>query len=291
MKNSLRKIFLTLGCVAALAASAAKPNVYFDYFWYPAQGVTSHWVENLRNNIIEASSELKRVNIIDVDSQPALQIEEERRHLDNAAAGEDLDRMAVMTQEGANYLVNGRVTSWLIKEHKKTDGTIDYYSAEVNVTLKVIDPSNGTLLGTKNLSLGTGFNPMDMCTGSSPDDASSDVGKVAKRKIRNFIEDSFKISGPVLEIAEEKKDEAKKLYLGVGSEDGVADGILFTIAVEREVAGRKSMKAIGEVKVKDVEGADLSLVEVKKGGKEILAAIKAGQTLTANSKARGNNPW
>ena len=58
--------------------------------------------------------------------------------------------------------------------------------------------------------------------------------------------------------------------------------------IEKEVAGRKVNKLIGEVKVEAVEAGDLSLCKVTKGGKEINAAINENRTTSVVSKVNGN---
>ncbi|MDE7025009.1 MAG: hypothetical protein K2O88_03910 [Paramuribaculum sp.] len=266
----------------SFSANAAKPNVYIDYFRH-AEDIDKNWVESVRSNVIEGIHVLNRVNLIDVDSSDALKVEADRRNQSNADAGGDMDRMAVMIQQGANYLIDGNVASIDVLKKKTDDGSI-YYTAKINFTLKVINPNDGTLVGSHNYILG---NAIISPTGNTPDDVVLKVAQLAKKDVRKFIEESFKLEGSVLEISEEKKDEAKMLYISIGAADGVAKDAEFEVCVSREVAGRKSNKVIGLVKVKDVEGDDISLCEVKKGGKEILAASKAGQTLNIKSKPKG----
>ncbi|MCC8113065.1 MAG: hypothetical protein LIP03_03550 [Bacteroidales bacterium] len=90
----------------------------------------------------------------------------------------------------------------------------------------------------------------------------------------------------MLELDEVKKDEAKKLYIGVGELLGVKKDVTFDVCVIREVAGRPSRKVIGEIKVTEVAGDDISLCEVKKGGKEIYAAVNGDQKVVAIVKPK-----
>ena len=104
--------------------------------------------------------------------------------------------------------------------------------------------------------------------------------------MRELVESAFRIEGFVLEISETKKDEAKEVYISIGSDNGVGPDAYFDACIEREIAGRKSAKVIGTLKVKNVEGGDLTLCEVKKGGKEIKQAIDGGQKVVVKSKAK-----
>lgn len=102
-----------------------------------------------------------------------------------------------------------------------------------------------------------------------------------------MVDDAFKIQGKILEISETKKDEAKEVYISIGSDHGVGAGTYFEACLERTIQEHKSFKLIGELKVKNVESENLTLCEVKKGGKEIKAAIDGGQTVIVRTKNKG----
>lgn len=259
------------------AEAKGKPSVYIDYFTRSTD-VPFVWVEGLRNHVIEGIQKMDRVILIDVDSQSALRVEKDRRESADTSTGEDndMDRVAAMSQLGANYIIEGFVSSMSTKKEKLDDGTI-YYSASVAYTLKVINPKDGTLVGTKTLKHGEGIT--DVCTGSTPDEAISKACAKAVKGVREFVDENFKMEGTILEISAEEKGEAKELYISLGSDNGVGDGAYFAVFVARQVAGRSSFKEIGRLKVKAVEGGDLTLCEVKKGGKEIKEAVDAKQNV------------
>jgi len=70
-----------------------KPNVFIDYFWHP-KNMSADEAEQLRNNVIQVINETYRVNLIDVDSNSALQIEKARRESGDIAGDDDLERMS-----------------------------------------------------------------------------------------------------------------------------------------------------------------------------------------------------
>ena len=240
-----------------------KPNVFIDYFYRPSS-VKAAWADNLRSCVIEGINATARVELIDASTKETLRLEEERRNSENVVSGGDLERLKVMTTEGANFLITGTVTSIATEKKKLDDGT-PYYSATCAYTLKVINPSNGKLVSTKNFKHGDGI--LNSVTGDTEDEAVSKVCRQAVKTMRELVESAFRIEGYVLEISESKKDEAKELYISIGSDNGVGPDAYFDACIEREIAGRKSNKVIGFLKVKNVEGGDLTLCEVKKGGK------------------------
>lgn len=281
---SMKGILLFVVCVFCTVSAAAqeeggKPNVFIDYFTRPSS-VPFLWTENLRSCVIEGIIATGRVELIDVDSKDALNIEKERRESGETVAGNDMDRLKVMTNEGANYLIQGTVTSISTDISKLKDGTT-YYTATCAYTLKVINPNDGKLVSTKTFKHGDGIT--NGVTADTEEEAVSKVCRQAVKAMRELVEAAFKVQGTILEISAEKKGEAKEVYISIGSDHGVGEGAYFSACIERKVAGRTSQKEIGQLKVKNVEGGDITLCEVKKGGEEIKKAIDAGQTVVVKS--------
>lgn len=267
-------------------AAKGKPNVFIDYFWRPNE-VSFTWAENLRSCVIEGISATGRVELTDVDSNSALAIEKSRRESEDISSGDDMDRLKVMTSEGANFLIQGRISSIATDINKTSDGTY-YYSATCAYTLKVINPDGGKLVSTKTFKHGDGIT--NLVTANTEEEAVAKVCKQAIKAVRELVDDAFKIQGTILEISEVKKDEAKEVYISIGSDHGVGDGAFFSACIERPVAGgRTSQKEIGQLKAKTVEAGDLTLCEVKKGGKEIKAAIDGGQTIVVKTMPKPQN--
>lgn len=285
MKKFLLRAIMLMFCVGSALSgysqeeTAGKPNVFIDYFTR-STSVPFLWAENLRSCVIEGINNTNRVDLIDVDSQDALRVEQARRESGELSDGNDMERLAVMTQQGANFLIQGTVTSITTSTSKLDDGTI-YYTATCAYTLKVINPKDGKLVSTKTFKHGDGI--MDGVTGDTKDEAVSKVCKKAIKAVRELVEDAFKLQGTILEIAVEKRDKAEEVYISLGAAHGVGPDAWFSVCVARTVAGRQSLKEIGRLKVKDVEGDDLTLCEVKKGEKEILAAFKGGQELVVKN--------
>ena len=135
--------------------------------------------------------------------------------------GGDMERLKVMTTEGANFLIQGYVTSMATEKKKLDDGTV-YYGATCAYTLKVINPSNGKLVTTKTFKHGDGI--INLATGNTEDEAIAKVCRQAIKAVRKLVDDAFKIQGKILEISETKKDEAKEVYISIGSDHGVGAG-------------------------------------------------------------------
>lgn len=265
----LRVAFLLFFVCGAMSVSAqkqteGKSSVFIDYFAHPSN-VKDSWAEALRSKVIEGIQETNRVLITDVDAEDALRVEKARRENGELSAEGDASRLAVMTQLGANYLLQGTITSLSVDHKRSDDGKSEWYAAVVNYTLKVVDPKNGTTIASKTFKHGESV--AEMATGDTPDAAAVDVAKFARKAVRALVDEAFKLNGTILEISATKGAEAKQVYISLGSAHGVDGKARFKVFELRTVAGRNSRKEIGELKVSAVEGEDLTLCDVVKGGK------------------------
>lgn len=276
-------VLSSVGCFSAQAQdeTTSKPNVLIDYFWRPSN-VSFNVAEQLRNYVIEGITATHRVELIDVDSQDALKIEQARREEGVDSEG-DLERLKVMSQAGANFLIQGRITS-LVVEKKTTDKGGVYYTAVLSYTLKCINPNDGKLVHSQTFKYGGEL--LNLETSNTADEAVVKACRSAVKAVKSFVDASFPVFGKVLEVDQVKKDEVKTMFISVGENAGVNAKDKFSLNILREIAGRKSLKQIGECEVKAVEGEDISLAEVKKGGKELKAALDAGQTVVVKSMVK-----
>lgn len=287
MKFSFLKLAALLLClVSTLTVSAqkqteGKKTLYVDYF-SRSSDVPFAWAEQLRGVVIEGIQQLNRVVLIDVDTQDALKVEKKRRESGQLSADGDMSRLSAMSELGANYILQGTVTSFSTSKKQSSDGKSVYYDATVAYTLKVVDPSNGTTLATKTFKHGQGIADMNTI-GDTPDEAATNVANYARKAVRALVDEAFKLGGTILEINQEKNGEAKQVYISLGTDHGVSAKSNFKVYVLRKVAGRDSRKEIGELKVNAIEGADITLCDVKKGGKEIKQAMDSQQKIEVES--------
>ena len=147
-------------------------------------------------------------------------------------------------------------------------------------TLKVINPKNGTLIGTKTFQ----HSGLTGGTGGNKEEAIANTIKSAVYSMRDFVDEYFKMEGTILEVNSEKKGKAEEVYINLGSMNGVKEAQKFTVYAIREVAGREAKKEIGRLTVKAVEGDDISLCKVQKGGEEIMKAIRDEQPIKIVSR-------
>lgn len=285
-------LFMFFGYAAAQDEPKGKLNVYVDYF-NRTNNTPFIWAEALRNAVIEGIQKTNRVNIIDVDNQEALSIEKSRREQENAVAGDDMDRMKVMVEEGANLILNGLVNDISVKKLVGDKGNVSYL-ASISYTLKVIDPSNGTTVYTETFKIpgNLGLIPNPMVYGDTEDEAVHKLfGNIPgipsiQGQMKKFVDKAFPIIGTVADLDKTKGSEVQTLYINLGEINGMAKGAKLSVFLKKIVAGKEAFRNIGEIEVEAVEGDELSLCKVKKGGKEIYEAFQAGQELRVKSAAK-----
>lgn len=290
----MKRIFLSISILLAVVAAfnmqaqdapKGKINVFIDYF-SRGSGISPVHTEGLRNALMDGITSSNRVNLRDVDAQSALKIEADIRNSDNASFGDDPERLRVMTQEGANLLIQGIVTSLDSREIPSSSGGASSYGATIVYTLKVINPNNGLTVLTKTLKhtseMGGGIdNPLE--TKATKEEAiQKQIGKAVKAG-KKFAEEAFPIVGRIVEIDRSERNQAKTCYINLGSDNGIAKKQKLTVRLKRIIAGEESLREIGEVEVVDVESKSLSLCKVTRGGTEILDAFKADQELVVLS--------
>ena len=284
MRRLLTILTLTL-CFAGIATAQDEPkgklNVFIDYF-SRTQSTPFIWAETVRSAVIEGISKTNRVNLIDVDANGALAIEKERREDGSTVAGEDINRMKVMTQEGANLLIQGIVNDVSIKESILSSGS-KCYKSSISVTLKVIDPANGITTFTQTFKVPNMGEELILLCSDTDDQAVQQTAGLLVGRMKKFVEDAFPTEGKVLELDEVNGNKVKTLYVNLGKANGVAKGAKFEVRIKRTIGGKISLKEIGKIEIQDVENDDLSLCKVKDGAQEIYDAFKSGQELIIRS--------
>ncbi len=249
---------MTVLLVFAMSAFAAKETVQVNQFT-GASNVSQDELSMVRDAVVMAFSDKGRFIILD------------------AATGAD--------GATAKYAVDGKVNPivYTYTTTKNDDGTVSKtYTAPVSVTLTVVDLATGATKSSVIVDSNKGFfgdlNPVDIFKEETAytqaialKNATMYMTKTGK-KLPKWIEENFPATGSILELDEVKGDDVKTAFISLGSQDGMVKGQKFTVKLKTTVANRTRFKEIGEAQCEAVEGEDISLVKIKKGGKEIFKA-------------------
>lgn len=282
-RKAMKKILLliVLGIIASYTyaqnAEEGKEKVYIDYFTH-SSNISKTMAEALRSKVIEGIHEMKRIILIDVDSDEALKKEALRRQQESAM-GDVTARSEEMTTLGAKYLIQGQIASMTATQKKDSDGKI-YYKGSVSYTLKVVDPSNGTLKGTKTFT----HEGLTGGSGDTKEKAILETLDYVKYSIEDFVNEYFRLKGIIVQVEEVKKGKAKTAYIDLGTLKGAKKGVRFDIFKEEIIAGDTSLVEIGQLRIKEVVSPRRSLCKVTKGEEEIYKNSQEGKQMIVVSR-------
>lgn len=203
-------------------------------------------------------------------------------------------RLNTLRTHGGKYVVQGDIEFVDIRRISRNgsrgvrsrNGSDAEYDARIGYTLRLIDISTGEILGqtTADPKVGSVHT-------SSPEKSMESVTGRAANEMRRMLIDNISITGQLLEVLTTKMkkgvEEAKTVAVNVGSSNGAASGVKFDVCISRNIAGHRVTDKIGIIKISEVKGTDISYAEVKKGGAQILSAIRKGAKLTIKSSKAG----
>jgi curli biogenesis system outer membrane secretion channel CsgG len=293
----LKRIFICVALIFSAVSmfaqdnSSAKATVIVDYFYVGGHVRNNEykWVDMLRNDIIHELVSTGRVTVVDAANEASLNYAPLGYNETNAN-----NRLNTLRTHGGKYVVEGdidyvdirRISNNNSRGVRSKNGDDAVYDTRIGYTLRLIDISTGEILGQ------TKSDPEDGSVHtSSPEKSMETVTGRAATAMRRMLINDIAITGQVLEVINTKAkkgvEEAKTVAVNVGTGNGAAEGVKFDVFISREIAGHKVSDKIGQIKISEVKGQDISYADVRKGGADILAAMRSGAKLTIKSSKAG----
>lgn len=189
------------------------------------------------------------------------------------------DGLQVAPNDETNIIVDGTInyisiTRELKMASNKRDRVPQFY-AQIGLTLNVKDAVTGTVINSQVFEV----NKSGWSWVNSNDTAIKKALESLRKKIGKYYDTAYPYTAHILERGVEKKDKQKELYIDLGAIHGLQEGTHFDVYIIGSIGGKETRKQIGRLKVKSIEGDEVSLCKVSSGGKDIKAAIDAGQNL------------
>ena len=189
------------------------------------------------------------------------------------------DGLQVAPNDETNIIVDGTInyisiTRELKLASNKRDKIPQFY-AQIGLTLNVKDAVTGTVINSQVFEV----NKSGWSWVNSNDTAIKKALESLRKKIGKYYDTAYPYTAHILERGIEKKDKQKELYIDLGAIHGLQEGTHFDVYIIGSIGGKETRKQIGRLKVKSIEGDEVSLCKVSSGGKDIKAAIDAGQNL------------
>lgn len=155
-----------------------------------------------------------------------------------------------------------------------------YYRGLVSVTVNLKDARDGTVVNSHTFNI----TDSDLSWIGSTEKAMSNALEYLSSKIEKYYNSAFPLYASIVEGGNVKKDKQKEVYIDLGEPDGVYKGMQFDVFVVKTIAGKEAKTMIGRLKIEEVEGDEISLCKVTKGGDRIKPALEEGQTLLITSR-------
>ena len=168
-----------------------------------------------------------------------------------------------------------------ISTTKKTEQSSDkkktntYYKALIGSTLHIKDAGNDQVVASPTFNI----SETDLSWVETADGALMKALDRLSSRITAYCNRWLPLTANILEGAREKKDKQKEVYIDLGESEGAYKGLHLAVYAVKTVAGKEAKRQIGKLKIEEVQGDDVSLCKVQSGGKDIKAAIDAGENL------------
>lgn len=265
----MKKLLVCLMALCSIGVFAKKQVVYVEYFSYSAE-IGDVRTEQVRNAVISALASYQHIQVVDVASQSSLAKEKSRRS-DEDALEDETARIGKMKKLGANFLIQGYVSTLDITEkveYNKKGEAKKTYNAVMSYSVKVIDCENGTLLSTDMFTY-------DCKNCKNTEECVQKMLKKTPKSVKEVVTKNFKLSSIILDSDyEANKGKLVKCYINLGEDDGVVPGTIFAVKKAIIKVGRVSWVEVGEIEVINIVAGDLALCKVKKGSADIYTALE-----------------
>lgn len=163
--------------------------------------------------------------------------------------------------------------TWKDKEDKTHVSTTYTGICEVMLTIK--DAKTGEVIANPTM----GGSGMSSSSYDTEDGAIREAIARLSSHITTWLNQYRPLEANILEGSTVKKDKQKEVYIDLGSSEGAFVGLHMGVFAVKTIAGREAKSQIGKLKIVAVEGDDISRCKVQSGGKDIKAALDAGQQL------------
>jgi hypothetical protein len=163
--------------------------------------------------------------------------------------------------------------------YESSKRTYTYYMGQISVTLLFKDAKTDKVVISPSFRL----SEYDCSWMETAEKAISNALNSLSRNVRSYLDQCYPLRANIVEGAREKKDKQKEVYIDLGNHNGVYEGLHFGVYLEKQVAGKIAERQIGKLKIIEVQGPDISLCKVQSGGRDIKAAIDAGQNIVVKT--------
>ena len=160
-------------------------------------------------------------------------------------------------------------------EKVKKTRTDVYYRALLSVTLHVKDAMTDAVIASPSFSI----SESDMSWVNSPQKAVDNAVARLSKLVTKFFDGMYPLTCQIIERGGIKNDKQKQVYIDLGSAHGLHEGQTFAIYTKRMIGGKEARNQVARLRVKKIEGDEVSFCKVLSGGKDLKIALDEGLEL------------
>ncbi len=160
-------------------------------------------------------------------------------------------------------------------EKVKKTRTDVYYRALLSVTLHVKDAMTDAVIASPSFSI----SESDMSWVNSPQKAVDNAVARLSRLVTKFFDGMYPLTCQIIERGGIKNDKQKQVYIDLGSAHGLHEGQTFAIYTKRMIGGKEARNQVARLRVKKIEGDEVSFCKVLSGGRDLKTALDEGLEL------------
>ena len=157
---------------------------------------------------------------------------------------------------------------------KKTRTDV-YYRALLSVTLHVKDAMTDAVIASPSFSI----SESDMSWVNSPQKAVDNAVARLSKLVTKFFDGMYPLTCQIIERGGIKNDKQKQVYIDLGSAHGLTTGQTLAIYTIRMIGGKEARSQVARLRVKQIEGDEVSFCKVLSGGKDLKIALDEGLEL------------
>ncbi|MFT7606881.1 MAG: hypothetical protein ACI8VT_004484, partial [Saprospiraceae bacterium] len=185
---------------------------------------------------------------------------------------------------GANYHMFGQINSVSTKTSHSKDSkgrTTTSYTVVISLNLRIVDIETGMVKETETITVGQ--NLFEFISAQTEAEAWNKSCKKMGSKTKGFIKKAFPMTISIIQIEKEKKGKVTEILIAGGSVIGLKKNDKLNVfeITELEVDGKMfpREREIASLTVSDIQGGQLSVCKVKKGGGDLKNKILSGAKL------------
>lgn len=273
-----KAILFFVAICSYLCAVAQKPVVVVDHF--TSSSCKKADLISLRNHVIAGLAETGNMLLVDVEAESSTLLTEANRRALETSLDDPIARIGEMKTLGAQYVITGDALK--ISATKKRS---DHYTGNVIFTLKVVNTSDGTIVGAETFQ----YSDLHGGSGTTADKAIYATLAKAQKQMAEFASKHFKVQGYIVEMGDVKNGKAKTCYINLGSAYGLEEGQELLVYEIKMIAGIKGQEEVGKLKVDAIVAEGLSKCKISSGADDIMKAYQAGHELHIEEKEKKVN--